>query len=222
LPRFAADGLELAYETYGDGPPVVLLHGFTSSGASWLRLGWVEALVAAGRTAVALDLPGHGASGPVDDLRAATPRLAADVAALLDHLALERASLVGFSMGGGVALQLALAEPERVERLVVAGVGDPALDELHDPRVVAAVDAPAALAPYLRRGGWPAGLAAVQPLLVPALVVVAERDDVMSPADELIRRLRPAHVARFPELDHYEVVRDAGVLRAAVAFLVSP
>ena len=85
MPRYAADGCELNYETYGSGPPVVLLHGFTSLGSSWVRRGWIDAL--AGFRAVTLDLPGHGESDPVEDT--STPRLASLVVALLDELDLE-------------------------------------------------------------------------------------------------------------------------------------
>jgi pimeloyl-ACP methyl ester carboxylesterase len=125
LPQSAADERSLHYESYGDGPPVVLLHGFTSTGASWAQYGWVDALVDAGLNAITLDLPGHGKSGAVVD--ASTSSLAAGAVALLDELGHDRAALFGYSFGGGVALQIALERPERVLRIAIGGVGDPAL-----------------------------------------------------------------------------------------------
>lgn len=79
MPQFAVDGRALHYETYGEGAAVVLLHGFTSLGSSWLGHGWIEAL--AGFRTVTLDL----------------------LVALLDEVGAERAGVVGFSFGGGVA-----------------------------------------------------------------------------------------------------------------------
>jgi pimeloyl-ACP methyl ester carboxylesterase len=230
LPRFAADGARLAYETYGVGAPVVLLHGFTSLGSTWRRNGWTDALVAAGFRAVTLDFPAHGASdAPAEDDAYTTPRLAAAVVALLDELALERAALVGFSMGGGVALQVALDAPQRVSRVVVGGVGDAALHEL-DPDVLAANERIRrnaelagndfdALRPYLRHGCWPGGLAALHPLQLPVLLVVAGHDEYMRPTGELVQRLEPTRVLEAPDRGHHDVLLDEDVRRAVVDFL---
>ena len=94
----------------------------------------------AGFRAAALDFRSHGRSDRVYEPEQCTAAvLAADVAALLDHLTVDRADIVGFSMGGGVALQAAMDYPERTRRLVVGGVGAAALNRLHDPNEIAAL-----------------------------------------------------------------------------------
>ena len=101
------------------GPPVLLLHGWAASLFTYRHL--VPALAQAGYRAIALDFRGHGLSDkPVDASAGFTSEtLVADVLALLDALALDRADVIGHSMGGAVALQLAVRHPGRVSRLVL-------------------------------------------------------------------------------------------------------
>jgi pimeloyl-ACP methyl ester carboxylesterase len=115
MPALVVRNATLHYDGRGSGAPVVLLHGFTSSHAgNWGRRGWVDLLAENGFRVVGLDFPSHGRSERVyEAVRVTTERLAADVVALLDQLAIDRADLIGFSMGGGVALQLAGDYPER-------------------------------------------------------------------------------------------------------------
>jgi esterase len=109
--------LPLAHRRQGEGPPVVCLHGLLGSGRNWV--GVANAL--APRLEVVLpDLRNHGASPWSDEV--GYPAMAEDVAGLLDELALPSARLVGHSMGGKVAMTLALTRPERVERLVVVDI----------------------------------------------------------------------------------------------------
>jgi pimeloyl-ACP methyl ester carboxylesterase len=222
LPQFAVDGRALHYETYGEGAAVVLLHGFTSLGSTWLRHGWIETL-AEFRT-VTLDLPAHGGSVAVVDT--STPYLATLVVALLDEVGVERAGVVGFSLGGGVALQVALDAPQRVARLVVGGVGDAAIhpaevafDERMRRNAEAAGNDVQALLPYLRHGRWPGSPTRVRRLPVPALVIVAEADEYMSPAEELLARLQPSKVLRLPDCGHHQVLPNDDVKRAVAEFL---
>jgi len=110
------NGLHLYYEIHGTGRPLVLLHG---------GLGAIEmfgpnlATLAAGRQVIALDLQGHGRTADIDR-PISVELMADDVAALIRHLGLERADVMGYSLGGGVALQTAVRHPEVVDRLVVA------------------------------------------------------------------------------------------------------
>lgn len=112
----------------GEGPPLVLLHGFTGSGAEWDEL--VPRLVGL-REVLAVDLIGHGRSpAPADPAAYTMERCVADLLALLDGLGVAQTDLLGYSMGGRVALQLAAAAPERVGRLILEsaspGIADPA------------------------------------------------------------------------------------------------
>jgi pimeloyl-ACP methyl ester carboxylesterase len=117
--RYAeVNGINLYYETHGTGRPLVLLHGGLGSGEMF---GPVLGALAEGHQVILVDLQGHGRTADIDrplDLRL----IADDIAALIDHLGLDRPDLVGYSLGGGVALQTAAHHPDRVGRLVLASV----------------------------------------------------------------------------------------------------
>jgi pimeloyl-ACP methyl ester carboxylesterase len=109
------NGINLYYEIHGTGEPLVLLHG--GLGASEMFGPALERL-AEGHRVIAVDLQGHGRTADVDrPIRLET--MAEDIAALMDHLGIERVDAVGYSLGGGVAFQLAVRHPDRVRRLVV-------------------------------------------------------------------------------------------------------
>jgi len=115
VPQFeSVDGVRLRYVRAGTGPAVVLLHGFASSIFTWRD---VLPELARGHDVVAVDLPNSGGSAIRPDLPpAAYPRL---VIGLMDRLGLGRASLVGNSLGGGIAVLVAAQHPEHVDRLVL-------------------------------------------------------------------------------------------------------
>ncbi len=117
--RVRVNDVPLAVRQWGNGPPLLLLHGFTGSSASWTA--HAEVFHRRFRT-VAVDLLGHGETdAPADPARYRMARCIADLAALLDALAIERTALLGYSMGGRVALAFALAHPQRVGALVLEG-----------------------------------------------------------------------------------------------------
>jgi len=112
-----ASGLRLRYLSLGerDSVPVLLLHGFGADLNTWM---FTQPALAEGRRVVALDLPGHGGSAKRVE-RADAESLAAVIAEALDTLGIERAHLVGHSMGGGIASALALRSPERIATLTL-------------------------------------------------------------------------------------------------------
>ncbi len=128
MKTFAAfDGIELAYQEFGPAsqqPPVLLHHGFSTDGTSnWVRPGIVDALVGKGRQVIVPDARGHGASGkPYDPASYGEDKMARDVSTLLDLLGVQSVDVVGYSMGGIVALIVA-ATDKRVRRLVTGGIG---------------------------------------------------------------------------------------------------
>lgn len=249
MPFAARDGCRIRYEVHGEGQPVVLLHGFTSSfRRNWVGTGWVAALIRHGRRVVGIDLRGHGASSkPHDPARYATAELADDVAAVMGAAGAAEADVLAFSMGAGVALQLAGRHPRRVRRLVLGGIGDAAIRGLHDPGLVRAlVDAlrapdvscvppgPArdvrvfadaapndleALASLAERGGWPGDLERPVPVEAPTLLVVAGEDQFMRGHERLLELLTNAQVLELPGLTHGEIVRDAVARERILAFL---
>ena len=120
MPQVSVGDVQLHVALAGRGEPLVLLHGFTGSGAQWAPQ--VEVLAEHFRT-VAVDLLGHGRSdAPTVPQRYRMERGVADLATLSDALDIQRACWLGYSMGARVALAFALAHPERVEALVLEGV----------------------------------------------------------------------------------------------------
>src|SRR2546421_1299361 len=110
------NGIQLYYETHGSGRPLILLHGGLMSGETF---GPVLPMLAESHQVVAVDLQGHGRTADID--RPIDARLmAGDIAALIDHLRLDKPDVVGYSLGGGVALHTAAKYPAKIRRLVAA------------------------------------------------------------------------------------------------------
>lgn len=221
--------------------PVLLVHGFASSfERNWREPGWVDLLVEAGRTVVELDLPGHGRVEP----KAHDPAGYADMAAVVTA-AIPPATVVdaiGFSMGAGLLLEAASAQPHRFGRIVVGGVGDNLFRDGDSEAVARAVetgevregDPPAAqaLATFARASGNdPAALAAclrrprrrMEPealasLNVPVLVVIGSRD-FAGPAEPLVEALPNARLVTLAGADHFATPKDVRFIDAALRFL---
>jgi pimeloyl-ACP methyl ester carboxylesterase len=129
------NGLDLYYEEHGTGEPLVLLHGGFHAGEMF---GAILPQLSDGRRVIAVDLQGHGHTADTD--RPLRPELMADdIAALIEHLGLERADVMGYSLGGAVALRTAIQHSERVRRIVIVSV--PYSREGNFPEVVATMDA---------------------------------------------------------------------------------
>ncbi|GII52732.1 alpha/beta hydrolase [Planotetraspora thailandica] len=110
------NGINLYYETHGSGHPMILLHGGLGSGEMF---GPILPTLADHHQVITADLQGHGRTADIDrplDIRL----MGDDIAALIDHLGLRKPDVVGYSLGGGVALQVAIKHPEKVGRLVTA------------------------------------------------------------------------------------------------------
>src|ERR1700677_3829946 len=131
LMRFSSEGVDIAFidvKPQGSdlNEPILLIHGFASSyRMNWVGPRWVDTLTQAGRRVIAFDNRGHGESeklyAPADyrsDL------MARDAANLLHRLGIERADVMGYSMGARIASFLALAEPRVVRGLILGGLGD--------------------------------------------------------------------------------------------------
>ncbi|MEP7104607.1 MAG: alpha/beta fold hydrolase [Chloroflexota bacterium] len=127
MPDFDSAGVRLHYELHGpaDGPPIVLVHGYCSDyHLNWVGSRWQATLIDAGRRVIGLDCRGHGHSDKPHDVAAYDrAEMAADVVRLLGHLGIEQADLLGYSMGGRIALEVAIDHAARVRRAVLGGVG---------------------------------------------------------------------------------------------------
>src|SRR6187549_1829201 len=110
------NGINLYFETHGTGRPLILLHGGLGSGEMF---GLTLTELAQQHQVIAVDLQGHGRTADIDrpiDIRL----MADDIAALIDHLGLDKPDLVGYSLGGGVAFFTAVKYPDKVRKLVMA------------------------------------------------------------------------------------------------------
>ncbi len=128
------DGIRIAYERAGEGPAVVLVHGFGSSKEqNWKSTGWYGSLAEAGFSVLAIDNRGHGQSDkPHDPLFYHHDRMAEDVLTVMDAAGIAAAPYVGYSMGGLIGLRFMAHFPDRVTRLALGGVGE---TYLKGPRV---------------------------------------------------------------------------------------
>ncbi len=244
MERFGSfDGTHLNYEVHGQGPTVLLLHGFASdSHINWIRPGIVDVLTDAGFGAVTLDLRGHGGSDkPHDPDRYSDGAMVRDAAELLDVLGVPDVRVVGYSMGAWVALGLALADG-RVRCAVLGGIGERMLDrEQADPDPVAealeAEDKASVTHPVgrsfrdfadltgadrhalaaLRRAPRPrpAGLERVD---VPVLVVCGDRDDMAGSPEGLGARIPGAETSVVPG-GHLNVINNRDFHRVILEFL---
>lgn len=247
--RWAApDGVEIDYQVAGEGPAVLLMHGFASSAAiNWVRPGIVDALVTAGFTAVTYDARGHGLSGkPHDPAAYADNALVSDAVGLIDHLALTELAVVGYSMGAQVAAWLVPTEP-RVRRAVLGGIGSRLLAprpgenpypaeaiasalEVDDPSTVTdptprsfrafadATKADRLALAALQRSRVISGHPDLDTIDVPVLVVVGGRDTLIGDAEVVVRALPEARLVVVPG-DHLSAVISPEFSRAVVGFL---
>jgi pimeloyl-ACP methyl ester carboxylesterase len=121
MPKIDRDGVKIHYEVHGDGPPLILTHGYSSTSAMWK--GQVEALSKHYRL-VLWDMRGHGQSDYPDDPAAYSEALTVgDIAALLDEVGAEKAIVGGLSLGGYMSLAFYRAHPERVATLLIIDTG---------------------------------------------------------------------------------------------------
>jgi pimeloyl-ACP methyl ester carboxylesterase len=250
MPQFSTnDGVEIAFIDEGEGEPIVLVHGFASNKEiNWVVPGWVTTLTNAGRRVIALDNRGHGASGKLYEPAAYhSAIMAEDVRALLDHLRVSRADVMGYSMGARITAFLALAHPDRVRTAVlgglgfrlVEGVGLPdsiadgleaaSLAEVHDPtaylfRAFAEQTKSdlRALAACMRGSRQTLSPAEVGRIAVPVMVAVGEKDPIAGSPEALAALIPEAQALVIPGRDHMLAVGDRVFKSAVIDFLFQP
>jgi pimeloyl-ACP methyl ester carboxylesterase len=244
--HFSSNGVDIAYVDAGEGPAILLIHGFGSSHAiNWKATGWIDALTAAGRRVIAMDVRGHGESQKFYDNAPYRPALLADDAAsLLDHLGIARADVMGYSMGGRIAAVLALRHPEKVRALIIAGMGMGMVEGIgNEEEIVAALEAPTladavgdtgrayrkfielsrsdrkALAAAIIGQRELVPEASIAAIRAPTLVAVGTKDAVAGSARRLAGLIRGAEVLDIPNRDHMLAVGDRTYKAGVLAFL---
>jgi pimeloyl-ACP methyl ester carboxylesterase len=236
--------VEIAFLDEGEGEPILLVHGFASSKEfNWVNPGWFTTLKGAGRRVIALDNRGHGQSTKLyDPADYHTERMVDDARALLDHLGLPRADVMGYSMGARIAAFLALAHADRTRSIVLGGLGLHLVDGVGLPESIAeALEAPSladvtdpqgrtfrafadqtrsdrrALAACIRGSRQVMARDKAASIQTPTLIAVGTKDPIAGSAEQLAAIIPKAAVLPIPGRDHMLAVGDkvfkAGVLQ---------
>jgi pimeloyl-ACP methyl ester carboxylesterase len=246
MPSFHNGAVEIAYLDEGEGEPIVLVHGFASSkNVNWVYPTWVSELKKAGRRVIALDNRGHGESAklyaPSDY---SIPIMAGDVTALLDHLDIACADVMGYSLGARMAAWLALNHPERLRSAILGGIGmamiegggpgenvalaleAPSLDDVTDPvgRTFRAFADQTrsdrkALAACLRGSRGLMARKEAARIKIPVLIAVGTEDEVAGSAHGLGDVIAGSVVLDIPDRDHMRAVGDKVYKQGVADFL---
>jgi pimeloyl-ACP methyl ester carboxylesterase len=238
MPQFVSDGLPLAFDDIGprEGRPVVLVHGFASNrNENWRRLGWYGAFERRRIRCIALDCRGHGESAkPHDPVMYSRARMAGDIVALLDHLGMQRADLMGYSMGARLSLAAALSSPERFAFVILGGIGgklfesrppgNPLADamETDDPETIGDPmlqsfrrfadeqgEDRLALSALTRANDASFKKGDVSKLAVETLIVAGARDELAGDPRDLATIIPGARAVAIQGCDHFSVIAHA-------------
>lgn len=243
--RFNSDGVDIAFSDEGEGPPVLLIHGFASNtNVNWRATGWIATLLAAGHRVIAIDNRGHGESEKLyDPLRYTAPDMAEDARRLLDHLDLGQADAMGYSMGARITAFLAINHPDRVRAAVLAGLAANMIKGVGEVEETAqALEADTlyeiagarprafrvfaeqtksdrrALAACIRAARVAITPAALARIKCPVLVVAGDKDDIAGDVAPLVAAIPGAQGLTLANRNHMNAVGDMGYKQAVVGF----
>jgi pimeloyl-ACP methyl ester carboxylesterase len=246
MPSFHHGAVEIAYLDEGEGEPIVLVHGFASSkNVNWVYPTWVSELKKNGRRVIALDNRGHGDSAKLYDSEDYhIGIMAGDVTALMDHLEIARADVMGYSLGARMTAWLGRHAPERLRSAILGGIGiamiegggpgenvavaleAPSLDDVTDPvgRTFRAFADQTrsdrlALAACLRGSRGLMTREDAAGISVPALIAVGTVDEVAGSAQELGNIIPGSEVLDIPNRDHMRAVGDKTYKTGVADFL---
>jgi len=246
MPSFHNGDVEIAYLDEGEGDPILLVHGFASTkNVNWVYPGWVSELRKNGRRVIALDNRGHGESAKLyDPASYEIAIMAGDVIALMDHLQIARADIMGYSLGSRMTAVLALEAPQRLRSIILGGIGigvitgggpgenvaaaleAPSLEDVTDPvgRTFRAFADQTrsdrrALAACLRGSRWLMTREEAAGIDVPVLIAVGTADEIAGSAQALGKIIPGSEVLDIPNRDHMRAVGDRVFKAGVVDFL---
>ncbi len=227
MPYAVNGGIRIHYQVEGDGPPLLLHHGFTESLEGWREFGYVDALKDDYRL-ILLDARGHGASDKPHDPAAYEMALRArDVLAVLDELGIERAHYLGYSMGGRIGFDTAKLAPERLRSLMIGGSHPYAVDgravygpmfrdgleaflerqplpeDVRTPSFDARILGNDLEALVAASGDRPSVEEILPTLPMPCLIYLGEADPAYPQAENWVRRIPAATFVALAGLDHW-------------------
>jgi pimeloyl-ACP methyl ester carboxylesterase len=243
MPSFHNGAVEIAYLDEGEGDPILLVHGFASTkNVNWIYPAWVSELTKNGRRVIAFDNRGHGDSGKLyDPQEYRISVMAGDITALMDHLNIERADIMGYSLGARMTATLARYQPQRLRSAILGGIGigliegggpgenvahaleAPSIEDVTDPvgRTFRAFADQTksdrrALAACLRGSRELMTRDEAAGITVPVLIAVGTADEIAGSAEQLGKIIPDSQVLDIPNRDHMRAVGDkiykAGVL----------
>jgi pimeloyl-ACP methyl ester carboxylesterase len=246
MPSFHNGAVEIAYLDEGEGEPILLVHGFASTkNVNWVYPGWVSELKKNGRRVIALDNRGHGDSAKLyDPALYDIEIMAGDVLALMDHLGIERADIMGYSLGSRMTAVLARNRPQRLRSAILGGIGiglitgggpgqnvaealeAPSLDDVTDPvgRTFRAFADQTrsdrrALAACLRGSRRLMTEEQAAAIAVPVLIAVGTTDEIAGSAAALGKIIPGSQVLDIPNRDHMRAVGDKVYKTGVLEFL---
>jgi pimeloyl-ACP methyl ester carboxylesterase len=246
MASFKHGEVEIAYLDEGEGEPIVLVHGFASTKeVNWVQPGWVSALTHVNRRVIAFDNRGHGASTKLYDPSAYhSATMADDVRRLLDHLMIERADVMGYSMGARITAFLAVEHPDRVRAAIFGGLGVRLVEGVGLPESIAeALEAPSlsdvqdpvgrtfrafahqtrsdlrALAACIRGSRQTLSRPQVTAIRAPVLIAVGTKDQVAGSAQKLAALIPGARALDISGRDHMLAVGDKVYKAGVIEFL---
>ena len=246
MSSFHNGAVEIAYLDEGEGDPIILVHGFASTkNVNWVYPTWVSELKKSGRRVIALDNRGHGDSAKLYDAEAYhIGTMAGDVSALMDHLDIARADVMGYSLGARMTAFLARYQPQRLRSAILGGIGigliegggpgenvaealeAASLDEVTDPvgRTFRSFADQTrsdrrALAACLRGSRRLMTKDEAAGIGVPVLIAVGTSDEIAGSATALGRIIPGAEVLDIPNRDHMRAVGDKVYKEGVLEFL---
>ena len=235
MPSFHNGSVEIAYLDEGEGDPIILVHGFASTkNVNWVYPAWTSTLTKAGRRVIALDNRGHGDSAKLyDSEEYHIGIMAGDARALMDHLGIARADMMGYSLGGRITAYLGQRDPQRLRSAILGGIGmgliegggpgenvasaleAASLDDVTDPvgRTFRAFADQTrsdrrALAACLRGSRRLMTREEAAAISVPTLIAVGTADDIAGSAQRLAEVIPGSQVLDIPNRDHMRAVGD--------------
>lgn len=244
--HFSSDGVDIAFLDGGEGDPILLIHGFASNHVvNWGATGWIDTLKRDGRRVIAMDVRGHGKSEKLRDPESyPLALLAEDAARLLDHLGIQRADVMGYSMGARITVAMALDSQDRMRSMILGGMGYAMVEGMKgEDAIVAALEAPSlddvegepgrayrkfaeqtgsdtlALAACMRRARQTFTPEDLSTIHIPTLIAIGDKDSVAGSGEKLAALIPGSESVVIPNRDHMLATGDRHYKAAVLDFL---